>query len=190
MSAAPQLSQDTRDETGRQRCHACYYQIAKDHRPISRPSLGFGRQRTGAGTVPHACACSNSLGRRKLLHSAATRILCTVLLVVKRPTQISVNFLRTDRLGDVPALRPSQWRRWGSNPQPPACKAGALPIELRPRKRQEPSVKRQEQNRSGLLTLSSWLTVGVPGFEPGTSALSELRSNQLSYTPESWSRRV
>ena len=26
----------------------------------------------------------------------------------------------------------SQWRRRGSNPQPPACKAGALPIELRP----------------------------------------------------------
>jgi hypothetical protein len=25
--------------------------------------------------------------------------------------------------------------------------------------------------------------MGVPGFEPGTSALSELRSNQLSYTP-------
>jgi hypothetical protein len=27
------------------------------------------------------------------------------------------------------------------------------------------------------------LSVGVPGFEPGTSALSELRSSQLSYTP-------
>jgi hypothetical protein len=25
--------------------------------------------------------------------------------------------------------------------------------------------------------------VGVPGFEPGTSSLSETRSNQLSYTP-------
>ncbi len=28
-----------------------------------------------------------------------------------------------------------QWRRTGSNRQPPACKAGALPIELRPRSR-------------------------------------------------------
>ena len=27
--------------------------------------------------------------------------------------------------------------------------------------------------------------LGVPGFEPGTSALSELRSSQLSYTPAS-----
>ena len=25
--------------------------------------------------------------------------------------------------------------------------------------------------------------VGVPGLEPGTSSLSEMRSNQLSYTP-------
>ena len=32
--------------------------------------------------------------------------------------------------------------------------------------------------------------VGVPGFEPGTSALSELRSNQLSYTPENGTRSL
>lgn len=31
--------------------------------------------------------------------------------------------------------------------------------------------------------LKKLLRVGVPGFEPGTSALSGLRSNQLSYTP-------
>ncbi len=55
-------------------------------------------------------------------------------------------------------LKRWQWRRPGSNRQPPACKAGALPIELHPH-------------------------LGVRGFEPRTSALSELRSNQLSYTP-------
>src|SRR5690606_26936057 len=27
----------------------------------------------------------------------------------------------------------TRWRRWDSNPRPPACKAGALPAELRPR---------------------------------------------------------
>ena len=38
--------------------------------------------------------------------------------------------------------------------------------------------------------------VGVPGLEPGTSALSGLRSNQLSYTPNSgpaeslWEARI
>ena len=31
------------------------------------------------------------------------------------------------------SVRLQWWRRWESNPQPPACKAGALPIELRPR---------------------------------------------------------
>jgi hypothetical protein len=31
------------------------------------------------------------------------------------------------------ALGTGEWRRPGSNRQPPACKAGALPIELRPR---------------------------------------------------------
>jgi hypothetical protein len=55
------------------------------------------------------------------------------------------------------------WRRPGSNRQPPACKTGALPIELRPR----------------------YFPMGVLGFEPRTSALSELRSSQLSYTPGS-----
>ena len=35
-------------------------------------------------------------------------------------------------------------------------------------------------------TIRSSLMVGVPGIEPGTSALSVLRSNQLSYTPSFW----
>ena len=55
----------------------------------------------------------------------------------------------------------SWWRCTGSNRGPPACKAGALPTELHP--------------PTGL--------VGTPGLEPGTSALSGLRSNQLSYAP-------
>ena len=51
------------------------------------------------------------------------------------------------------------WRCGDSNPGPPPCKGGALPPELHP------------------------LSVGLPGFEPGTSPLSEARSNQLSYKP-------
>ena len=53
-----------------------------------------------------------------------------------RPTNVQ----RKSRWGGrAPALarrssdRWPQWRRSGSNRQPPACKAGALPIELRPR---------------------------------------------------------
>ena len=50
------------------------------------------------------------------------------------------------------------WRRSGSNRRPQACKARALPAELRPQK-----------------------LVGQGGFEPPTSRLSSARSNQLSY---------
>ena len=107
----------------------------------------------------------------------------------------------------LPAIH-SHWRRRGSNPRPPACKAGALPIELRPRGKrspkcetsglaarfrtsgvrlqpsperrlhQNPTVSRCRQPLSITLPV-----VGVRGLEPRTSALSELRSNQLSYTP-------
>ena len=53
-----------------------------------------------------------------------------------------INFLKSYSLNSCPNrgqelklnfYRTAQWRRRGSNPQPPACKAGALPIELRPR---------------------------------------------------------
>ncbi len=53
------------------------------------------------------------------------------------------------------------WRRADSNRRPPACKAGALPAELHPR------------------------PVGIGRFELPTSRLSGVRSNQLSYMPES-----
>jgi hypothetical protein len=59
---------------------------------------------------------------------------------------------------------PSLWSRGDSNPGPPPCKGGALPAKLRPRRSRSPAV-------------------GAPGLEPGTSALSGPRSNQLSYAP-------
>ena len=70
------------------------------------------------------------------------------------------------------------WRRPGSNRQPLACKASALPIELRPRSTSG------SQRRPEYRTASGRRRVGVLGFEPRTSALSELRSSQLSYTPK------
>ncbi len=56
------------------------------------------------------------------------------------------------------------WSRTGSNRRPPACKAGALPAELRP------------------LIVPDGM-VGLGGLEPPTSRLSSARSNQLSYKP-------
>ena len=58
-----------------------------------------------------------------------------------------------------------QWRRRDSNSRPPACKAGALPTELRPH--------RANVNKK----------IGLSGLEPPTSRLSGVRSNRLSYKP-------
>ena len=58
------------------------------------------------------------------------------------------------------------WSQAGSNRRPPACKAGALPAELWPRK---------------IFILEDM--VGLGRFELPTSPLSGVRSNQLSYRP-------
>ena len=62
----------------------------------------------------------------------------------------------------------SWWSRTESNRRHPACKAGALPTELRP--------------------LPEKL-VGPGGLEPPTSRLSGVRSNHLSYGPLDHARR-
>ncbi len=93
----------------------------------------------------------------------------------------------------------SEWRRPGSNRQPPACKAGALPVELRPPVWSPDRLSVAPVYRSGQQAGSQAgsggearcrnavpprpAPVGTRGFEPRTSALSELRSNQLSYAP-------
>ena len=63
-------------------------------------------------------------------------------------------------------VHPHPWSRGDSNPGPPPCKSGALPAELRPPPAGVPPA-----------------SVGAPGLEPGTSALSGPRSNHLSYAP-------
>ena len=71
------------------------------------------------------------------------------------------------------AWQPSQlrsegwWSRSGSNRRPQACKARALPTELRPLKRRSTSQ-----------------VVGPGRVERPTSRLSGVRSNHLSYEPE------
>ena len=57
----------------------------------------------------------------------------------------------------------SWWSLSGSNRRPPACKASALPAELRPQE--------------------TWKMVGLGGLEPPASPLSGVRSNHLSYRP-------
>ena len=69
------------------------------------------------------------------------------------------------------------WRRPGSNRQPLACKASALPIELRPR-----NIPESEALGKGCLSVRRHLRqMGQTGIEPVTLPLSGARSSQLSY---------
>jgi hypothetical protein len=87
------------------------------------------------------------------------------------------------------------WSRPGSNRRPPACKAGALPAELRPRsedrgRRSEDRERKPDRRRlagwpGAFCPLSSVFCpldlVGQGRLELPTSRLSSARSNQLSY---------
>ena len=73
--------------------------------------------------------------------------------------------------------KPDWWSQTGSNRRPPACKAGALPAELWPRKSVTllAGLPAEAAERRRL--------VGLGRFELPTSRLSSARSNQLSYKP-------
>ncbi len=74
--------------------------------------------------------------------------------------------------GDGPAgPARSWWRRSGSNRRPPACKAGALPAELRP-----PS--RHDRGSMPAVRHCTEKMVGLGRLELPTSRLSGVRSNQ------------
>ena len=95
------------------------------------------------------------------------------------------------------------WSRTGSNRRPEACKATALPTELRPRstgaraplenglpsRSSEVSASASSKlRRDSLLANLASLDklrrlVGLARFELATSPLSGVRSNQLSYRP-------
>jgi hypothetical protein len=69
------------------------------------------------------------------------------------------------------------WRRSDSNRRPPACKAGALPTELRPQRNPlDPPAHPATPNRAARM--------GQGGLEPPTPRLSSVCSNQLSYWPK------
>ena len=104
-----------------------------------------------------------------------------------------------------------EWRRPGSNRQPLACKASALPVELRPQahfvETRNPNIETRNTRRPcrTALTLRTSPSFRISGFVlrisfgskpkelgPGrfglpTSRLSGVRSNQLSYEP--WIQR-
>jgi hypothetical protein len=107
---------------------------------------------------------------------------------------------------DVPAFRPlgratrspkgeAWWSLSGSNRRPHACKARALPAELRPHDRNTNAMRRIVETMvlrhappfgllHGCATRSRRRSVvGLGRLELPTSRLSSARSNQLSYKP-------
>ena len=74
------------------------------------------------------------------------------------------------------------WRWWGSNPWPPACRAGALPAELHPRFRVCSTF-----SRISFLILKNWTTKGLYAATCSTSLVIRLRLRQirenLSWSP-------
>ena len=76
-------------------------------------------------------------------------------LYIKYYLDINKNIYNSKKL----CWQTSWWRRTGSNRRPIACKATALPTELRPQT----------------------IMVGQGGLEPPTPRLSSVCSNQLSY---------
>ena len=95
------------------------------------------------------------------------------------------------------------WSRTGSNRRPHACKARALPTELRPltvnalgakrRKADRPprpmartfaAPPRTNQKTSSVGARSAPILVGLGRLERPTSPLSGVRSNHLSYRPD------
>ena len=100
-------------------------------------------------------------------------------------SRIFSNFFFTRRFRPPTAAPPrgTIWRRSGSNRRPLACKASALPTELRPRRRlrKKPPARRMPRRKGPKSAIRR--TLGLDGIEPTTSPLSGVRSNQLSYRP-------
>ena len=189
QSSTPKTGDSNCRQTSRvQDATRIYYQIVKEHfsaenqlrqtRPCGLKPIqinickGFKPQPAFDLQKPNTCGkwIDNLIGK------AATRQATS-----SKKTELPNHCLKR-------AKKRPKWRRPGSNRQPPPCKGGALPIELHPRI--DHGIRHLNSQRQPRLPPSLTRSiripkseVGVRGFEPRTSALSELRSNQLSYTP-------
>jgi hypothetical protein len=143
------------------------------------------------------------------ISSSRCQITCAPSAHVHRRTTAEsalIDFLTNEFLPGL--LRPTGngrqsrvwWSQTGSNRRPPACKAGALPTELWPRRQSALAsqywLARRAVARGGwhrppslrygaaaFAALRERRLVGLGRFELPTSRLSSARSNQLSYKP-------
>ena len=85
---------------------------------------------------------------------------------------------------DREAVAAKWWSQTGSNRRHPACKAGALPAELWPRRLElAAGLKALRAQLSGQSCRKTATMVGPGRLELPTSRLSGVRSNHLSYGP-------
>jgi hypothetical protein len=103
---------------------------------------------------------------------ARISLLFTMSQKAGSPKGTAIGFFKRDVSCRRSPPAPGWWSQTGSNRRPPACKAGALPVELWPHHRL-PGVP-----RTACLKL-----VGPGRLELPTSRLSGVRSNHLSYGP-------
>jgi hypothetical protein len=122
-----------------------------DPSSTSRSENSFGQRRRDRSVFAFSSQCPISATARCDLPQALRPAISFLLT-------FQLSRASSDRRFHHPLTPSSWWRRTGSNRRPHACKARALPTELRPR-----------------------MVVGQGGFEPPTSRLSSARSNQLSY---------
>lgn len=132
------------------RCHSCYYQIVKEQILSAKRALRSIQRNRGRARMsrnrPQALWLSVVATFRS--NAAAERQSYAGVCRSSRIRQEKIKNL-SNPFRRRPAGRrrrwTGQWRRPGTIRQPPACKAGALPIELRPRREsREPRVERRE----------------------------------------------
>ena len=128
-------------------------------------------QRTGGGRIAARRRCPRRASRRMPVRCRFSRS-----DAVRGPPSCRH---RRDA-GDGPAgPARSWWRRSGSNRRPPACKAGALPAELRPL----PGTTAGRCRRSATARRKWWAWVDL-NYRP--HAYQACALTKLSYRPRSW----
>ena len=135
--------------------------------------------------LPIFCVCSGIMYSVFKVHQGLKSVFLNMAL---NPLGLSGLEPPTSRLSGVRSNRLSYkpvWRRRDSNSRPPACKAGALPTELRPRKRfaggllLSHAVSSVVPSAACVLTIVFGMGTGVPRRRIATSKL-ELYHVQLN----------
>ena len=134
-------------------------------KPVICGRLSVSPRQTQALDMPPADRSLSFSGGPHSSQGVRTNLLFTMSKQNRRQTTSPPRTFMRMTFYPLNTIPEDWWSRTGSNRRHPACKAGALPAELRP-----------------LIPVERKL-VGLGGLEPPTSRLSSARSNQLSYKP-------